>query len=109
MPNTERRFDAIVVGSGLAGSTAVQELTERGLDVLLLEAGRELREEDFVPPQRKKVAPMGMDLVARASAMAAGQLYQARRPYFSPSSNRFLVNDLEDPYSTPFGRPSTLR
>ena len=34
-----RRFDAIVVGSGAAGSIAVKELTERGLDVLLLEAG----------------------------------------------------------------------
>lgn len=105
MVNLERKFDAIVVGSGPAGSTAVQELTERGLDVLLLEAGRELREEDFIPPTRKKAAAMGMDLVPRAKAMAAGQVYQARRPYFSESSNRFLVNDLEDPYSTPFGRP----
>lgn len=105
MGNTERRYDAIVIGSGPAGSTAVQELTERGLEVLLLEAGRELREEDFAPPTRKKPAAMGMDLVARARAMAGGQLYQARRPYFSETSNRFLVNDLEDPYSTPFGRP----
>jgi choline dehydrogenase-like flavoprotein len=105
MGNVDGRFDAIVVGSGPAGSTAVKELTERGLDVLLLEAGRELREEDFVPPTRKKAAAMGMDLVARSRAMAAGQLLQARRPYFSEASGRFLVNDREDPYSTPFGRP----
>jgi choline dehydrogenase-like flavoprotein len=105
MDSTDRTYDAIVIGSGPAGSTAVQELTERGLDVLLLEAGRALREEDFVPPTRKKAAAMGMDLVPRARAMAAGQFRQACRPYFSESSNRFLVNDLEDPYSTPLTHP----
>ncbi len=39
----DRRFDAIVIGSGAGGSVAVKELTERGLDVLLLEAGRDLK------------------------------------------------------------------
>lgn len=105
MITTDRRFDVVVVGSGPAGSTAVQELTAHGLDVLLLEAGRDLREEDFVPPHRKKPAAMGMDLVARARAMAGGQIVQARRPYFSESANRFLVNDLEDPYTTPLTHP----
>ncbi|NTW41271.1 MAG: GMC family oxidoreductase [Cellulomonadaceae bacterium] len=101
----DRRFDVVVIGSGPAGSTAVQELTERGLDVLLLEAGRDLREEDFLPPDRKKPAAMGMDLVARARAMAHGQYVQACRPYFSEMSNRFLVSDVEEPYSTPLAHP----
>lgn len=106
MDTTGRKFDVVVIGSGPAGSTAVQELTERGLDVLLLEAGRELREEDFIPAARKKKpAAMGMDLVARAKAMAHGQYIQALRPYFSESSNRFLVTDYEDPYSTPLTHP----
>ncbi len=103
--NTDKRFDVIVIGSGPSGSMAVKELTERGLDVLLLEAGRELREEDFRPPKPKKPAPMGMDLVARAAAMATGQPYQARRPFFSDYTSRFLVNDLDDPYSHPLGQP----
>lgn len=105
MLNTERRYDAIVIGSGPAGSTAVKELTERGLEVLLLEAGRELREEDFEPFHPRKVAAMGMDLAARASAMMAGQFTQARRPYFSAKANRFLVSDIENPYTTPLNRP----
>lgn len=50
MNNIDRHFDAIVIGSGPAGSTAVRELTGAGMDVLLLEAGRELTEEDFAPP-----------------------------------------------------------
>ncbi|HET7723983.1 MAG TPA: GMC family oxidoreductase [Propionibacteriaceae bacterium] len=105
MGSLDRRFDAIVIGSGPGGSTAVKELTEQGLDVLLLEAGREVREEDFTPPVHKKPTVMGMDLVPRAKAMASGQFRQACRPYFSPASSRFLVNDIEDPYLHPLNHP----
>lgn len=101
----ERHVDVLVIGSGPGGSTAVKVLTERGLDVLLLDAGREVREEDFAPVQRKKPRAMGMDLLPRAKAMAAGQYLQALRPYFNESSNRFLVKDLDEPYTTPPGRP----
>ena len=61
----DRHFDAIVIGSGPAGSTAVRELTGVGMDVLLLEAGRELTKEDFIPPEHKRLMPMGMDVLAR--------------------------------------------
>lgn len=36
----EEKFDAIVVGSGIAGGWAAKELTEKGLRVLLLERGK---------------------------------------------------------------------
>lgn len=39
----ERTFDAIVVGSGISGGWAAKELTEKGLKVLLLERGRNIR------------------------------------------------------------------
>ncbi|MDN4477933.1 GMC family oxidoreductase [Demequina sp. SYSU T00039] len=104
MVNLDRRYDAIVIGSGPGGSSAVRELTERGLEVLLIDAGREVREEDFVPPSRKK-GGVGLDLLPRANAMAHGRITQARRPYYSEGTNRFLVNDLEDPYTTPLTRP----
>lgn len=35
-------YDAIVVGSGISGGWAAKELTERGLDVLVLERGRHI-------------------------------------------------------------------
>ena len=38
----QRTYDAIVVGSGISGGWAAKELTEKGLDVLLLERGRNL-------------------------------------------------------------------
>lgn len=105
MAKTQHTFDVIVIGSGPSGSTAVQELTERGLDVLLLEAGREPRAEDFTPLPPHKPAPRSLDLIPRAKAMASGQYRQACRPFFNEYSNPFLVNDLEDPYTTPRGRP----
>lgn len=105
MKSIDKHFDAIVVGSGPGGAMAVKELTERGLDVLLLEAGRDLSDEDFEPLPPKPPKPLGMSLVDRAKAMLAGQHVQARRTFFSESSNRFLVNDRENPYSTPHGKP----
>ena len=38
----QEAFDAIVVGSGISGSWAARELTERGLNTLVLEAGRSI-------------------------------------------------------------------
>lgn len=43
------RYDAVVVGSGAGGATAAWVLTNRGLKVLLLEAGRMLdQQKDFL-------------------------------------------------------------
>jgi choline dehydrogenase-like flavoprotein len=44
-----RRYDAIVVGSGISGGWAAKELTEKGLRVLLLERGRNVEHiKDYV-------------------------------------------------------------
>jgi choline dehydrogenase-like flavoprotein len=39
---SEISFDAIVIGSGIAGGWAAKELTEKGLKTLLIESGRML-------------------------------------------------------------------
>jgi len=38
----QRTYDAIVVGSGMSGGWAAKELTEKGLNVLMLERGRDV-------------------------------------------------------------------
>ncbi len=95
-----KRYDALVVGSGAAGSIAVKELTERGLDVLLLEAGRDITEADFKPPPQTQPQAMGISLAARVNAGLRGQYVQARRAMFKSSTSPFLVNDWQHPYAT---------
>ena len=42
-------WDAIVVGSGMTGGWAAKELSEKGLETLVLEAGRSIDpEQDYV-------------------------------------------------------------
>ncbi len=105
MSTTDKRFDVLVVGSGATGSIAVKELTERGLDVLLLEAGRDITDHDFTPPPPTRPRPMGVGLGPRLKAGLRGQHVQARRAFFSPMVSPLLVNDRDNPYTTPRGRP----
>ncbi|MFE1603289.1 GMC oxidoreductase [Methylobacterium sp. ID0610] len=101
-------FDAIVVGSGAAGGWAAKELTEGGMRVLLLEAGRNIDPiEDF--PQPNKAGhhlAVGNPLVARSkAALLGGQFVQARCIAFSHLTQQFFVNDRENPYTTPPDKP----
>jgi choline dehydrogenase-like flavoprotein len=51
-------YDAIVVGSGITGGWAAKELAERGLNTLVLEAGRDINPStDACPLLRVKRDP----------------------------------------------------
>jgi len=94
-------FDAIVVGSGAAGSFATKELTERGLNVLLLEAGRAIDPDvDFPVPARRD-----RGYLDRALFALSGQPVQIRCPRLIPATRNFFVNDRDHPYTTPDGKP----
>jgi choline dehydrogenase-like flavoprotein len=45
--NKANRFDAIVIGSGMSGGWAAKELTEKGLNTLVLERGRNIEHGDY--------------------------------------------------------------
>jgi choline dehydrogenase-like flavoprotein len=98
-------YDAIVVGSGAAGSWAAKELCERGLRTMLLEAGPQLDPvTDFpIPP------PSGHDsklaLVNRARGTLSGQHIQARCMSWSGLTRHLFVNDRQNPYSTESDAP----
>jgi choline dehydrogenase-like flavoprotein len=94
-----KQFDALVIGSGAAGSFAAKELTERGLEVLLLEAGPDITEADFPVPEvaRQK----GINLKSRALAVLKGQYIQARIGFFGDQFKHLFVNDWKNPYTTP--------
>jgi len=93
------RFDALVIGSGAAGSFAAKELTQRGIDVLLLEAGPNISEDDFKVPDRPQ--QKGINLRSRALAVLKGQHIQARIGFFAEQFRHLFVNDRENPYTTP--------
>lgn len=97
-------YDAIVVGSGVAGSIAVKELTEKGMSVILLEAGPFLGEKDFpvTPGSNEKVKKI--DAFARFKIAATGQPLQARATYMSKEYRHLFVNDWQNPYTTPKGQ-----
>lgn len=103
MTNPDKRFDALVIGSGASGSIAVKELTEHGLDVLLLEAGRDITAADFVPQPPTRPAAMSIDLWGRLAAVLHGQYRQARRAMFKKQTSPFLVNDSKERYATDGG------
>ncbi|QHO79888.1 oxidoreductase [Enterobacter hormaechei] len=97
-------YDAIVVGSGVAGSIAVKELTEKGMSVILLEAGPFLGEKDFpvTPGSHEKIKKI--DALARFKIAATGQPLQARATYMSNEYRHLFVNDWQNPYTTPKGQ-----
>jgi choline dehydrogenase-like flavoprotein len=94
---TEKKYDAIVVGSGATGGFAAKELTERGLEVVVLEAGPALNEELFQQATQMKA----IGSMARVRAALAGQHIQARASFYSPGKSFLFVNDWKNPYTCP--------
>ncbi len=95
----EKKYDAIVVGSGATGGYAAKELAERGLEILVLEAGPYLKEEWFhVPAHMKAVGAL-----SRVLSGIKGQHNQARGSWFSPENAFLFVNDRKNPYTFPRG------
>ena len=71
----EKKYDAIVVGSGATGGFAAKELAERGLEVLVLEAGPYLKED--VVPQRRRLRHEGFRSLSRVVAGLSQRTAQA--------------------------------
>ncbi|HEY4979813.1 MAG TPA: GMC family oxidoreductase [Candidatus Acidoferrum sp.] len=98
-------YDALIVGSGITGGWAAKELTEKGLSVLVLEAGRSIvPEKDYVehiPVWELKYRGWDDRAERQRSQFIQRQCDYACDEY----SHQFFVNDLENPYSTDAGKP----
>jgi len=97
-------YDAIIVGSGITGGWAAKELTEKGMNVLLLEAGRTIiPEKDYVehvPVWELKYRGWDKRAERAGTQPIQRECYYACDEY----SNKFFVNDKENPYSTEPGK-----
>mgnify|MGYP003574879586 FL=1 len=99
-------YDAIVVGSGITGGWAAKELTERGLKVLMIERGPEVRHGDY-PTEHQPVYDFKYRLLGDKRRYAEDYPVQQRTFFFNEASERFFVNDRDNPYTTPDSRPFT--
>ena len=101
----EAIYDAIVVGSGATGGWAAKELTEHGMRVLVLEAGRQL---DPLKDYTEHTWPYE---VAHRGTVPSTQLYRERQSVQAKCyacneyGNKFFVDDVDNPYTTPAGKP----
>jgi choline dehydrogenase-like flavoprotein len=97
-------YDAIVVGSGVTGGWAAKELTEAGLETLVLEAGRAIDPAtDYVehePSWSFRYRGLG-----DRQSLARRQAVQRTCYACDEAASKFFVDDLDNPYSVPDGKP----
>lgn len=101
MAEKRKKYDAIVVGSGAAGGCAAKELTEGGLEILLLEAGPP------VDPAKDFLTHKWPYEMKHRGRYAPGVKERSQwNQYLSDGYTPHLyVNDTEHPYSTPQDKP----
>jgi choline dehydrogenase-like flavoprotein len=99
----QRTYDAIVVGSGATGGWAAKRLSEAGLKVALLEAGRAVTAREFTEHMPS------FQLKYRNHAPEVMRTRPIQRQCYACMEYNYewFVNDLENPYSTPADRPFT--
>ena len=101
MKNT---YDAIIVGSGITGGWAAKELTEKGLETLVLERGRDVKHQKDYPTTL--MAPWEFTYRKFLSREEKEQYYiQSHKYNFNAASKHFFVNDQQHPYSHPEAKP----
>src|SRR5262245_7274698 len=97
-------YDAVVVGSGITGGYAAMELTKKGLETLVLEAGRSISPErdyvEHVPPWQMRFRGLG-----DRGALARNQPIQRTCYACDEWSSKFFVNDRENPYTFDADKP----
>ena len=104
MPARRNIYDVLIVGSGASGGWVAKEVAERGLSVLMLEAGPpRVPTRDFtehVWPYQLKYRGFG-DQQRLLQNQPVQRLCYACDEY----SHQFFVNDHENPYTFPADKP----
>lgn len=98
-----RRYDAIVVGSGATGGWAAKRLSEAGMEVALLEAGRNVSPKEFT--EHKPAFQLKYRNVAGAGAWRKTRPIQTQCYACTEYNYDWFVDDSENPYSTPADKP----
>lgn len=92
-----KKYDAIVIGSGISGGWAAKELCEKGLKTLIIEKGRMVKHVEDYPTAMKD----HWDFEHRGALTvedAQKHHVQIRSGFVGDSVKHFFTNDLENPY-----------
>jgi choline dehydrogenase-like flavoprotein len=101
-PSEKRKFDVLVIGSGASGGWVAKLLSEAGVNVALLEAGRGHTAKDF----REHMRPFDVKYRNRAHDLIRRTRPTQKDCYACTEFNYdWFANDLEEPYTTPEGKP----
>jgi len=95
-------YDVIVIGAGASGGWAAKRLSEAGVSVGLLDAGRPHTEADsreHIPAAALKYRNMAPEIVRRTRPRQQ-ECYACTEYNYD-----WFVNDLEEPYTTPADKP----
>jgi choline dehydrogenase-like flavoprotein len=96
------KFDVLVIGSGASGGWVAKQLTEAGVRVALLEAGRPHTAKDF----REHMRPFDLKYRDKAHDLLRRTRPKQKECYACTEFNYdWFANDLEEPYTTPDDKP----
>ncbi len=98
-------YDAIVVGSGITGGWAAKELTEKGLEVLMLERGRPIEHgAGYVTEHR---AAWELEFRGQGDPRLYAEEYavQSQTRFLDETIQHLFVNDNEHPYKQDPDKP----
>ncbi|MBU8898462.1 GMC family oxidoreductase [Corallococcus sp. M34] len=96
-------FDAVVVGSGACGGWAAKQLTEAGLRVLVLEAGRGPREDKVLRVLHRLRQKLGYRVESDAKRLGRQPIQSTTFAW--PFHPHAFVDDVDNPYTTPESQP----
>lgn len=105
MQHNNKKYDAIVVGSGISGGWAAKELCENGLKVLVLERGRDIQHGvdylgEHAPPWKIPFANKADRQQYRKEYAIQSQCYA-----FDAATKHFFTKDSETPYQQEAAQP----
>ncbi|MDR9407714.1 MAG: hypothetical protein RI573_02620 [Balneolaceae bacterium] len=94
----QNTYDAIVVGTGISGGWAAKELTENGLNTLVLERGRDIKHIEDYPTALKD--PWELPYADRLTEEEAKHYKKQMRTGYTvrQSTKHWWVKDTDQPY-----------